>query len=254
MGKCRAWAETTYRLSESSSDFLSKILPESTAADGAIGATHRDQTPRTTLLEVKWNKSLFIKQNDPNLCWAAASAMAFAFSGVKYRQEDFSEVLQAQCGDRASYASLNQMIFALSKVHTGTGVWIVQPNREWSLLPQPLTTPASFMGRSVTWGPLDARGGQQRGVFALSSTTDIVEQIQSNRPVVLGFGTHVVLVVGVYVLTPDPYYRPEALPFLAKFSKIESLVVVDPFDNGDAKVVDSNMALGQSRFAFVVVP
>jgi len=240
---------------------------------------------------VAWRAQNFVHQSDPRSCWAAAVAMAFRHGGVAYDETAFLEAVRKVCsGHRRRDATLLQIVYAITAVHTDGGVWFSDQRgnagqwkaQAWQnlgaevlsrVVGMPLT-PAMRMEQMQALqnvGPVhdgvfapqewtkhrDGKVIGTGGIYPVTSAREAIDWMQKQTPIVVGYlegrNVHTVLMVGLRARVVG--LRLGGGPItLTEEPRIDSVQIVDPLDDGQVTTMAAEDVLERSLFMFAVKP
>lgn len=206
-------------------------------SSGVLRSTGTD----AQLFGIGWDPADFVRQSDPELCWAAAVTMAFRHLGWQYQEAQFAKVNRQVCGMAATRsATLNQIVFALTHVHKGTGIWLVDAG--WQSGPMAIS---QFAG-------LDSRA-TLAGIHLISDTSGLLDAMLKGHPVIAGIDQggrmHVVMIVAVHA-RPGGLLAGSQLILMHGKTRIEAVRYVDPQEGPATLDMSGEELLRSTRFAF----
>lgn len=263
-----------------------RLFPEVTQADyDAIFAAG------TWDYRVAWRPRNFVHQSDPRSCWAAAVAMAFRHGGAAYDEAAFLDAVRKVCSaHRRRDATLQQIVYAITAVHTDGGVWFSDrrgtagqwkaqawQNLGGEVIAQAVGMPPTPAMRLQQLQALQNIGPVHDGVFApqewtkhrdgkaigtggiypVTSSREAIDWMQKQTPIVVGYlegrNVHTVLMVGLRARVVG--LRLDGGPItLTQEPRIDSVEVVDPLDDGQVATMAAEDVLERALFMFAVTP
>jgi hypothetical protein len=142
-------------------EYSFKNGPRPTAADG--------QEVQYQILYNPIIPQIFVHQNAPNTCYAAALTSAFLAYGIHYQQESFVRAISNECIGTGDFPlTFSQILFAATKVHLHDGgIWYIDTpdhatgralNSASAEDQQSLYKRASLLSQSQQRSPLYSRG------------------------------------------------------------------------------------------------
>jgi hypothetical protein len=250
--------------------------------------------PRTAFNDytVDWRAADFIHQSDPRSCWAAAVAMVFRQAGTRYDEATFLNAVREVCGPGRKHATVDQIIYAITAVHTDRGVW--PSDREGRVAAWKDDRLRDGLGRlaASALGLLTALSALERlqqlqdgtqfaphydtlskaewtrkqrdgstftgGVYPINNPEQLLSAMRLNVPVVVGYrhakGFHAVVLVGVNAKQLVVGGSGKSLVVSDALSRIETVRIVDPMGQGEIVTMAADQDLKPALFALAVVP
>jgi hypothetical protein len=230
---------------------------------------------------IGWKRENFVAQSNPDLCWAAAFAMASRHLDLPNTEREFFDANRTTCGSSDRSATLNQIVHAVTSVYMGRGVWVSDPDGTQEAwvgqqvqqaggnlfgrvlgLPGPGFMPTVPPPPSLWFGQnwyRDMPNGERiwGGVFLLTKPSQLLRAQLNHNPVIVGYkqggGMHVVLLVGLWARPGGPESVTGAgIDIDMGTTKIETAEVVDPRGSGEPYSMSGDEFIEKSLFAIEV--